>query len=592
MSIMSLETLIKGLEEAKSVGKNVLEDTVGRNLLKHARKVYSVNKFMETVAYASAGSVLLALKETPFDEVLGRTLMRASYNEIAENLRSLFRSDKDLKKALEENGTLFGVSDPQLIIQNVAAIYASNNSRSSRFSSFVPSWNDEEDLAFNTQGAAPAEVVLDLTQEKPQKDMITVTFRETNVTFPADSARCAYEIVWGDKKTGRYISSAMEDRDRQRLLAKKGAFANAWPNKQFAEDLAETLNKDQVLDVKSIIKYKKGGKDMTETREDLHKRITEALNEVISPDLIFPSKDDYDRLPASGHPSFYVVGKDGKITSAYSLGSCKDKPAFNTMLATGVEGKIEDKDLPWDEKQPTHGSEDTEVIDVESKEVKTQTFPVTKDQCKIADGKYECPRCHKTVRKNGLNPYSPKNLPEGIPDTDDLLETRKWAMSHVCGTCADSLKVMREKAVSAFIKANKGTIEAANELEKLEAAYVEADDKFKAAKQDMEEKGEAIKILEGKGKVPEVLVKAYEEAKFNTQSAEAAVTKLSKEVEEATKKVAALKNGTATKAIALPPAPQITKNNATIISRPETMKLSRKERRAAAREAKRAGGRR
>lgn len=589
-----IDLYTQGLGEVKDSALSMLEGSIGENIAKQVGKVldnYGVNK---SITLATVGAILVGCSDesNTFDRTIGRILTHTAVSSIVEMVRKSIHSDPKIEKALKAEGALHGITDPVLLVQQVAAIYATEAAKSSRFHSFCSSFDDydeDDDYRFNAPGASGVAVTLDLANlDKLDDKQVTITISGGD-KYNVDACRAHYV-----NDLGTLIESPLTPEYKNKLAIglKKGQFSNVWPLNAYDEHVG--MCKEYILDESPILN--KAGKDMGFTRKSLHEKLTEQLDEEISP-LLMQSGDKYNYpqcmilngQPVFAHPEFYTVNPNGAIVSVYSAGKLANMPRFNIGTASGIVG-----------------SEDM-VIETTATEVKTETkeatpapakqperkFPISKDQCKLADGKWECPRCHSTVKKNQLNCFSPKSLPEGcLADNEgntDLQESVMWAGSAICGSCADQLKKVREKVSAAWLKDNKGIVEASKEVEAAEAEWVKADDALKAAEAELSKLDDAVKTLGDN--LPDAFKEAHEKARFNVQSAQGVVANVKVKLEAATNKRNALVNGTAKQAIALPAASTstttaATKSKAVVVKPAETKKMNRAQRRAAERAAK------
>ena len=604
-----------GLDEVKDSALSMLESSIGENIAKQVGEVLDKFGIDRNITLATVGAILVGCSEdgNTFDKTIGRILTRTAVSGIVERVRKAVHSDPKIEKALKEEGALHGITDPVLLVQQVAAIYATEAAKSSRFHAYSCGFNDyneNDDWRFNAPGAEGITCTLDLANlDKLDGKQVQITV-SCGDKYQVDDLRAAFTL-----DNGTCIESLCTPEYKKALkLAQKTGMLNdyplggMWPNPVY--DISETLTKKRVMDETPIIHTP--GIEVPESvwgkrawyrtygfnPKALHTRLTEILDRQISP-LLMQSEKEYNYpniamvngIPMFAHPSFYTVNPNGAIVSVYSAGELANERRFNIGGSSGIVGS-EDMVIDAEATVATDVKVETKEPEPAPAKQPERKFPISKDKCKQKDGAWVCPRCGSTVKKNQLNSFLPKAMPEGcLADNEgntDLQEAILWAGSAICGVCADQLKKVREKVSSEWLRVNKGIVEASKEVEAAEAEWVKADDALKSAEAELSKLDDAVKTLGNN--LPDAFKEAHEKARFNVQSAKGVVANIKVKLEAATNKRNALVNGTAKPAIALPAAPTsttttATKSKAVVVKPAETKKMNRQQRRAAKRAA-------
>ena len=169
--------------------------------------------------------------------------------------------------------------------------------------------------------------------------------------------------------------------------------------------------------------------------------------------------------------------------------------------------------------------------DVPFDETPELKFPVTKDQVKNADGTYYCPRCKASVKKNALQIYTPKKLPEGavIPE-----EVAMWGGSVLCGTCRDKIKVDHDKAFADINERTQTYNTMSKQADENMAKALELEESTKATAARLKELEAIEKAM--KGNTPPSIADEAKTLRFNTQQVKSQIQTLIADAEAYTKK--------------------------------------------------------
>ena len=171
------------------------------------------------------------------------------------------------------------------------------------------------------------------------------------------------------------------------------------------------------------------------------------------------------------------------------------------------------------------------TTDVPFDETPELKFPVTKDQVKNADGTYYCPRCKASVKKNALQIYTPKKLPEGavIPE-----EVAMWGGSVLCGTCRDKIKVDHDKALADINERTQTYNTMSKQADENMAKALELEESTKATAARLKELEAIEKAM--KGNTPPSIADEAKTLRFNTQQVKSQIQTLIADAEAYTKK--------------------------------------------------------
>ena len=582
------------------------------------RAIESINKRVDKRALEAAliaGNIsLFALSPenpeelSPLRKTAATMALRASVFNAYKLASEALEQDLALEnKFSSEKGEYYGITDPNLIMQNVIAFHAEKSIKRSRL-------YEETCYAFNEQkGGAGVSMEIDFTSGKhralpgtqPLKvnDSITIRIDVTRDKLAVEGVpgmdKGEIAIIANDVRNGYATDVTTPSSKNLRSLR--------WPASRFGEWSAkgkilpsESLTKSDILSEANMI----NPVDLTKLPADsdvrnyavcyygvdpnalfapnrrmLHERITEMLNNPIN-------KNTYI------NPAFMQImtkGDDGQIRTAMpQVGSVygdasehikmiigeaainalfeADRAKFNEQHAVGVERTIDISAEPPKELGP---------VKPDAPATSGEVLPITREMCGNGN-KYSCLVCGKKgLKKNNLSQFKPAKLPEGMTsDFPGVADSVKYENSWMCGTCADSLRKQREAAVKAF-SANKSEIaKATAEEEALLAEGLKAEAEVTAHKDALEECTIAIENLKDKGvPVPNFMLEQKDKLAFNLQEAETKFQTIDTKLLGAGVKVDAMKSGAARV------APAATPTQAKVISTPPPSGKNRKDRR-------------
>lgn len=209
-----------------------------------------------------------------------------------------------------------------------------------------------------------------------------------------------------------------------------------------------------------------------------------------------------------------------------------NKKITDKMLAFNEQGTDVVEEAAVVEKAAVPAPTTADVpFDVPYTETTELKFPVTKDQVKNADGTYYCPRCKASVKKNALQIYAPKKLPEGavIPE-----EVATWGGSVLCGTCRDKIKVDHDKALADINERTQTYNTMSKQADENMAKALELEESTKATAARLKELESIEKAM--KGNTPPSIAEEVKTLRFNTQQVKSQIQTLIADAEAYTKK--------------------------------------------------------
>lgn len=477
MSILTAMFNPEVLEIVKNQAVSTTERAAAKNILTRLRKLSDdTNYELQLSNGLVTMSVLLLALGNPSKqkETILRMVLRGAVAELTDNLDNIFMGMDMAQLLNEKDGLLLNVTDENEIIRSVADYYAEKKAE-------ADCWR------FNTQkGGNAVAVTIDLKTLPHLKNSKNVT-----------------DIVVNAKRED-FIQPGLEVEQPAHWLVLE---RDCWPASRLVADKMEKLSKYAVLD--GVRKKVVCGKVKEVNRHELHLRITAKLDETINPTLMANAVDDYDTMPV------YPLAADVSVPSVYSLGIMAGDPRFNSQAATGAT-------VTMPEKPEATTSETKQVKVKEEAKPAELKFPIAKEQCKLSNGNYKCPKCgEEGLKKAGLQTYTMKKLPEGV-STDAFEEQVKWSGSALCGPCRDDLKNKQDAELAKYTEYNK----AMSEWEK-------AEDDVATARAKQAELENSIETLKKSGQQPAaILEETLETLRLNTQSAEAKATELMAKVDE------------------------------------------------------------
>ena len=588
----------KELNEALASG---MESIFAENAVREINKRIPKHEIEQALI---AGTISLAAlsEDNPFElSALRKTTATMGLRVAARNVYDLVNRALSQDFGLEfkfenKDGEYFNITDPNIIMQNVVAYHAEKAAKRSRFYDEVE-FNEQKggtgvcvNLDFTNGTVKPMEgmssvnignltINIDITRDKIFTEQLAMNGRETDVVNAA--GKPIRTCRWPASRYGEFVKGKLKP---QESLCKDDILTA----EAFAEpiDLSK-LDEGNDLRVYAVCYYDaKADKPFVPTRRDLHKRITEMINNPVNKNtyinpafMQLMTKGDDGQIRAAipqiasvyGDPSEHIkmiVGEDA-IRAAFEDYRVK----FNEQRAIGVE-RIIDVDATPPKENPAITAAATEAP-AESKDVK---LPITREMCQKG-GKYTCGVCQKTgLKKNNLVQFKPAKLPEGMAiDYPGVGDSVMFENSWMCGTCQDGFRKQREAAVKAYNTGKAELAKAAAEQDKLIQEGIEAETVLNNAKDQLSEHRLAMEAIKDKGiEVPTVMTKHEEELVFNVQQAEIKFHSIDARLGGATNKTTAISNGTA---IPLPAA-KPTAGQAVILTKPGTGKNGQSNRAA------------
>lgn len=587
------------------------------------RAIESINKRVDKRALEAAliaGNIsLFALSPenpeelSPLRKTAATMALRASVFNAYKIASEALEQDLALEnKFSSEKGEYYGITDPNLIMQNVIAFHAEKSIKRTRF-------YEETDYAYNEQkGGAGVSMEIDFTSGKHRALPGTQPLKvNDSITIRIDVTRdkLAVEGVPGmDANEIAIIANDVRNGTSTDVTTVVGKPVRSlrWPASRFGEWSAkgkllpsESLTKGEPISLDTFLKDAidvgklKESKDPNKlalkdylfvrygavpgeplmiTRRMLQECITEMMNDPASPWHVSPTLMQNKHEDADGVIRITIP----EVSSVYEPNNSKlrvlegqdaiDKDweaaviLFNEQHAAGVERTIDISAEPPKELGPVKPDAPTASGEV---------LPITREMCGKGN-KYSCLVCGKNgLKKNGIVQCKPAKLPEGMAsDFPGVAASVKYENSWMCGTCADSLRKQREAAVKAF-SANKSEIaKATAEEEALLAEGLKAEAEVTAHKDALEECTIAIENLKDKGApVPSFMLEQKDKLAFNLQEAETKFQTIDTKLLGVGVKVDAMKSGAARV------APAATPTQAKVISTPPPSGKNRKDRR-------------
>ena len=587
----------KELNEALASG---MESIFAENAVREINKRIPKHELEQALI---AGTISLAAlsEDNPYElSALRKTTATMGLRVAARNVydlvnRALEQEFSLTNKFENEKGEYFSITDPNIIMQNVVAYHAEKAAKRSRFYDEIE-FNEQKggtgvcvNLDFTNGTVKPMECMssvnignltinIDITRDKIFTEQLAMNGRETDVVNAA--GKPIRTCRWPASRYGEFVKGKLKP---QESLCKEDSLAS----EAFAEpiDLSK-LAEDNDLRVYAVCYYgATADKPFVPTRRDLHKRITEMINNPINKNtyinpafMQLMTKGDDGQIRAAipqiasvyGDPSEHIkmiIGEDA-IRAAFE----DDRVKFNEQRAIGVERTIDVDATPPKEKPAAPA---TETPPSEKKDV---TLPITRDMCGKGN-KYTCRVCDKSgLKKNNLVQFKPAKLPEGMAnDYPGVGDSVMFENSWMCGTCQDGFRKQREAAVKAYNTGKAELAKATAEQDKIIQEGIEAETVLNNAKDQLSEHRLAMEAIKDKGiDVPSVMVKHEETLVFNVQQAEIKFHSIDARLGGATNKTTAISNGTA---IPLPAA-KPTAGQAVILTKPGTGKNGQSNRAA------------
>ena len=587
----------KELNEALASG---MESIFAENAVREINKRIPKHELEQALI---AGTISLAAlsEDNPYElSALRKTTATMGLRVAARNVYDLVNralsQDFGLEFKFEDkDGEYFTITDPNIIMQNVVAYHAEQAAKRSRFYDEVH-FNEQKggtgvcvNLDFTNGTVKPMEgmssvnignltINIDITRDKIFTEQLSMNGRETDVVNAA--GKPIRTCRWPASRYGEFVKGKLKP---QESLCKDDILAA----EAFAEpiDLSK-LDEGNDLRVYAVCYYDaKVDKPFVPTRRDLHKRITEMINNPVNKNtyinpafMQIMTKGDDGQIRAAipqiasvyGDPSEHIKMLIGEaaIRAAFE----DDRVKFNEQRAIGVE-RIIDVDATKPKETPVAPA--TETPPSEKKDV---TLPITRDMCGKGN-KYTCRVCDKTgLKKNNLVQFKRAKLPEGMAiDYPGVGDSVMFENSWMCGTCQDGFRKQREAAVKAYNTGKAELAKATAEQDKIIQEGIEAETVLNNAKDQLAEHRLAMEAIKDKGiEVPTVMTKHEEELVFNVQQAEIKFHSIDARLGGATNKTTAISNGTA---IPLPAA-KPTAGQAVILTKPGTGKNGQSNRAA------------
>lgn len=579
----------KELNEALASG---MESIFAENAVREINKRIPKHELEQALI---AGTISLAAlsEDNPYElSALRKTTATMGLRVAARNVYDLVNralsQDFGLEYKFEDkDGEYFNITDPNIIMQNVVAYHAEQAAKRSRFYDEVH-FNEQKggtgvcvNLDFTNGTVKPMEgmssvnignltINIDITRDKIFTEQLAMNGRETDVVNAA--GKPIRTCRWPASRYGEFVKGKLKP---QESLCKDDILA--------AEAFAEPIDLSKLDDGNDLRVYAvcyydaKVDKPFVPTRRDLHKRITEMINNPVNKNtyinpafMQIMTKGDDGQIRAAvpqiasvyGDPSEHIKMLIGEaaIRAAFE----DDRIKFNEQRAIGVERTIDVDATPPKE---TPAAPATETPPSEKKDV---TLPITRDMCGKGN-KYTCRVCDKAgLKKNNLVQFKPAKLPEGMPnDYPGVGDSVMFENSWMCGTCQDGFRKQREAAVKAYNTGKAELAKATAEQDKIIQEGIEAETILNNAKDQLAEHRLAMEAIKDKGiEVPTVMTKHEEELVFNVQQAEIKFHSIDARLGGATNKTTAISNGTA---IPLPAA-KPTAGQAVILTKPGTGK--------------------
>lgn len=560
----------KAVELFKEQIVSTAEQSLSANLAERLKLFFDEDEMKSITTMVGLGMTFTQLVDNPSapTAVAGRVLVRGSMHAIMEKVKNFFNLP-EIRNMMKEGGELYEVTDPLVILTALNNHYALQNAERSRFNSY----------RFNKQGGQAVKAVqINLEDVLPTATDIEINLDGTKKKIMVKGTDGLMYPVDGKRSSIKFIQHTPS-------LWVKDDIHLPWPAYLPNElNTAYLPAKNIVLSEEPIPVLNKGRyynpnvkrSHVTTTRRDIHIRLTDILNEEISPELLMEQTNGV--YPDAFDESILRV-------SAYSKGKWQADYHFNTQLAVGATGtlpegvevkgsedtiaapttepKAETKPAPKTEAKPQAKKEDVPFEpNAESKEPatkpevkedgtpaqsKTIIFPVTRTQCSTGSNKYNCLRCGATnLRKNNLDTYTHVALPEdlNIEAVEGFGDVIKWHGSVCCSKCREEMKRLVDATLRDYNTANT-----------LTADFIAADDEAKAALAEVADT-EAY-IEENPKNAPAALVKSLEAQRNMAQGKVAKAAK----IEARLKSVEHLiKPATSTASVA----------NAIIVSKPNT----------------------
>lgn len=475
MSILTAMFNPEVIDIIKKQAVSTTERAAAKNILTRLRKMSDDTNYELQLSngLVTMSVLLLALgNPSPQKETILRMVLRGAVAELTDNLDNIFMGLDMTKLLNDKDGLLLNVTDENEIIRSVADYYAEKKAE-------ADCWR------FNTQSGGNA---------------VAVTIDLKSLPHLKGNKNTADICV--NAKREDFIQSGLPVEQPAHWLVLE---RDCWPASRHAD--AEILSKYHTLD--GVRKGVYGNKVLTVNRRDLHLKITAKLDETINPTLMANTVDDYDTMPV------YPLAANVSVPSVYSLGILAGDPRFNSQAAAGATVT-----MPSAPEASTSEAKQPEVKE-ETKPAELK-LPVSKEQCKLANGNYKCPKCgEEGLKKAGLQTYTMKKLPDGV-STDAFEEQVRWSGSTLCGPCRDDLKNKQDAELAKYTEYNK----AVSDWEK-------AEDEVATARAKQAELETSIETLKKSGQQPAaILEETLETLRLNTQSAEAKATELAAKVDE------------------------------------------------------------
>lgn len=510
----------KAVELFKEQIVSTAEQSMSANLAERLRLFFDEDEMKSIATMVGLGMTFTQLVDNPSapTAVAGRVLVRGSMHAIMEKVKDFFNLP-EIRDMMKEGGELYEVTDPLVILTAMNNYYSKRNAERSRFHH-----------RFNTQGnTANNTIEIDLSAISPVKGEIRVK--------GTDGKNYTVEGKRSNIKFLQHVPS--------RWVADDGHLP--WPaysmnevNRLYLPVYGNVLSEEPVV-LPNVGWYHNPNskkKNVVTTRKDIHIRITNILNEEISPELL---------MEQSG--GTYPDAFDESIlhVSAYSKGKWQADYHFNTQLAVGATGTLPegvevkgsedtitapDTTEPKAEAKPQEKKEDIPFEpNAESKEPatkpevkedgtpaqpKTIIFPVNHAQCATGSNKYNCLRCGATnLRKKNMDVYTHVALPEdlNIEAVEGFGDVIKWHGSVCCSKCREEMKRLVDATLRDYNTANTLTVD-----------FITADDEAKAALAEVADT-EAY-IEENPKNAPAALVKSLEAQRNMAQGKVAKAAKI------------------------------------------------------------------
>lgn len=530
----------KAMELFKEQVVSTAEQSLSANLAERLRQYFDEDEMKSIATMVGLGMTFTQLVSNPSapTAVAGRVLVRGSMHAIMEKVKDFFNLP-EIRNMMKEGGELYEVTDPLVILTALNNHYALQNAKMSRFNSY----------RFNKQGGQTANAIqINLEDVVPTATDIQINLDDTKKKIMVKGTDGLMYPVEGKRSSIKYLEHVPGKWVTDDGHLPWPAYSMNEVNRLYLPVYGNVLSEDPVV-LPNVGWYRNPNskkKNVVTTRKDIHIRITNILNEEISPELL---------MEQSG--GTYPDAFDESIlhVSAYSKGKWQGDYHFNTQLAVGVTGtlpegvevkgsedtitapdttepKTEAKPAPKAEAKPQEKKEDIPFEpNAESKEPatkpevkedgtpaqpKTIIFPVNHAQCATGSNKYNCLRCGATnLRKKNMDVYTHVALPEdlNIEAVEGFGDVIKWHGSVCCSKCREEMKRLVDATLRDYNTANT-----------LTADFITADDEAKAALAEVADT-EAY-IEENPKNAPAALVKSLEAQRNMAQGKVAKAAKI------------------------------------------------------------------